>query len=99
MPNRDVMSRLLSRFVVRQHETMSYEKGFGGSPPLFRVDGTMIVGTDLVRDEVDPGNPRFPSAMQVLRDLRLIVSDPEEGQSLTPNGREMLDSFLKSEGS
>lgn len=95
MPNRDVMSRLLNRFVVRQHETMSYEKGFGGSPPLFRVDGTMIVGMDLVRDNVDPGNPRFPSAMQVLRDLRLILNDPEEGQSLTSDGRKMLDSILE----
>lgn len=99
LPNREVMSRLLNRFVVRQHETMSYEKGFGGSPPLFRVDGTMIVGMDLIRDDVDPGNPRFPSAMQVLRDLRLIVNDPEEGQSLTPDGRTMLESFLESGGS
>lgn len=98
MPNRDVMSRLLNKFIVRQHETMSYEKGFGGSPPLFRVDGTVIVGVDLVRDDVDPGNPRFPSAMQVLRDLRLIVSDPEKGQSLTLDGREMLDSFLEGVG-
>jgi len=99
MPNRDVISRLLNRFVVRQHETMSYEKGFGGSPPLFRVDGTAIVGMDVVRDDVDPGNPRFPSAMQVLRDLRLIVNDPEKGQCVTPDGREMLDSLLGAAGS
>jgi hypothetical protein len=77
---------------------MSYEKGFGGSPPLFRIDGPMIVGTDLGRDEVDPGNPRFPSAIQVLRDLRLISSDPEIGQSLTADGREMLNSFLEGVG-
>jgi len=99
MPNRDVMSRLLSRFIVRQHETMSYEKGFGGSPPLFRVDGTKIIGTDLARDDVNPGNPRFPSAMQVLRDLRLIVSDPEQGQSLTSDGLDLLDSLLEGVGS
>lgn len=94
-PNREILSRVVSRFVVRQHETMSYEKGFGGSPPLFRVDGTMVVGTGLTRDDVDPGNPRFPSAMQVLRDLRLIDRDPEEGQRLTSDGREMLALFLE----
>lgn len=94
-PNREILSRVISRFVVRQHETMSYEKGFGGSPPLFRVDGSMVVGTGLTRDNVDPGNPRFPSAMQVLRDLRLIDSAPEEGQRLTSDGREMLDLFLE----
>jgi hypothetical protein len=99
LPNRKVLSLVLSRFVVRQHETMSYEKGFGGSPPLFRVDGAAIVGTDVMRDDVYPGNPRFPSALQVLRDLRLIVSDPEEGQCLTPDGKDMLGSFLTGAGS
>lgn len=96
-PNREVLTRVLARFVVRQHETMSYVKGFGGSPPLFRVDGPMIVGTDLFRDEVGAGNPRFPSAMQVLRDLRLIVSDPDGGEHLTADGRTMLDSLLAGE--
>ena len=95
-PNREVMSRLLNKFVVRQHETMSYEKGYGGSPALFRIDGMKIIGTDLVRDDVKPGNARFPSAMQVLKDLRLIASDPEEGTFLTADGRSMLESFLAS---
>jgi hypothetical protein len=79
-PNREILSRIVGRFVVRQHETMSYEKGFGGSPPLFRVDGTLVVGTGITRDDVDPGNPRFPSAIQVLRDLRLIDRNQEKGQ-------------------
>ncbi|WP_426169689.1 hypothetical protein [Sandarakinorhabdus sp. DWP1-3-1] len=95
MANREILTRVLKRFVIRQHETMSYEKGFGGSPPLFRVDGMMVYGTGLTRDEVDPGNPRFPSAMQVLRDLRLIASDPEVGQRLTSDGREMLRFYLE----
>ncbi|MFB0875999.1 MULTISPECIES: hypothetical protein [unclassified Sphingobium] len=94
-PNREILYRVVSRFVVRQHETMSYEKGFGGSPPLFRVDGPMVVGTGLTRDDVDSGNPRFPSAMQVLRDLRLIDRDPEKGQCLTPDGQEMLNFLLE----
>lgn len=95
MTNREVIARLLNRFVIRQHETMSYERGFGGSPPLFRIDGTMIVGMDTVRDEVDPGNPRFPSAMQILKDLRLIADVPEEGETLTPDGKAMLTSLLE----
>lgn len=95
MSNRDVLSRVLNRFVIRQHETMSYEKGFGGSPPLFRVDGNVIVGSDQVRDEVLPGNPRFPSAIQVLTDLALISADSEGVRSLTDAGQSLLDTFLE----
>lgn len=94
-PLRDVVARVMTRFVVRQHETMSYEKGYGGSPPLFRVDGVMIVGMDLVLDNVGAGNPRFGSAMRVLRDLRLIANDAEEGLILTAEGRGLLETLLE----
>lgn len=93
-PNGEVIARLLNRFVIRQHETMSYEKGFGGSPPFFRFDGQLVVGTDTVAENVGAGNPRFPSAMQVLRDLRLIGEDDAGGDSLTDDGRDLLDRFL-----
>lgn len=94
-PNREVLACLLNRFVIRQHETMSYEKGFGGSPPLFRFDGRVVVGTETIAENVGAGNPRFPSAMQVLRDLRLIANDGDEGEWLTPDGRDLLDHFLQ----
>lgn len=93
-PNGEVIARLLNRFVIRQHETMSYEKGFGGSPPFFRFDGRLVVGTDTIAENVGAGNPRFPSAMQVLRDLRLIGEDDAGGESLTPDGRNLLDRLL-----
>ncbi|KHK93561.1 hypothetical protein [Novosphingobium malaysiense] len=85
------------RYVVRQHEAMSYERGFGGSPPLFFLEGERIVGNDISRDDVDPGNARFPSIMQVLWDLRLII-DHESGQMLSEDGNALLASYLDGNG-
>jgi hypothetical protein len=45
-PNAKILDQIVWRFVVRQHQTMSYERGFGGSAPLFHVDGSTVVATD-----------------------------------------------------
>jgi hypothetical protein len=50
--NREVLDRVIWRFVVRQHQTMSYERGFGGNAPLFHVDGVTVIGTNT--DYTDP---------------------------------------------
>ena len=33
---------------------MSYERGFGGSAPLFHVDGTTVIGTGTDYTDPDP---------------------------------------------
>jgi hypothetical protein len=72
---------------------MSYERGFGGSAPLFHVDGAIIVGTNT--DYIDPRalNARLGSALQILTDLGMIVYDEDVGYCRTVDG----DSWLKAE--
>lgn len=91
--NRDLLDYILGRLVVRQHEAMSYARGFGGSPPLFHLSGERVVGNDLTRDDVDPGNARFPSLMQILWDLRFLGGD--SGRDLTEDGKEFLASQIQ----
>ena len=72
--NEQILHRVVWRFVIRQHQTMSYERGFGGSAPLFHVDGTTIIGAGT--DFTDPQvlNPRLGSALQILSDLGQTLS-------------------------
>jgi hypothetical protein len=93
LPNREILDRVIWRFVIRQHQTMSYERGFGGSAPLFHVDGAIIVGTNI--DYIDPRalNARLGSALQILTDLGMIVYDEDVGYCRTVDG----DSWLKAE--
>ncbi len=91
--NRELLGRILARLVVRQHEAMSYARGFGGSPPLFHLSGERVIGTDQSREDVDPGNARFRSLVQILWDLRLLGG--ESGQELTEDGRELLASYVE----
>jgi hypothetical protein len=93
-PNRQIVSRLLWRFVITQHQAMSYERGFGGSSPLFYVDGRTVVGTDLGYEEIGSLNARFPSALQILEDLAFVEKSPER-VSLTEAGRDHLRSYFK----
>jgi hypothetical protein len=97
-PNAEILSRILSRFVIRQHERMSYERGFGGSAPLFHVDGTTVIGTGT--DYTDPQalNPRLRSALQILSDLGLIIYEGESGYRRTSDGDAWLASELERAG-
>jgi hypothetical protein len=96
-PNGEILSRILSRFIIRQHERMSYERGFGGSAPLFHVDGTTVIGTGT--DYTDPQalNPRLGSALQILSDLGLITYDEEGGYRRTLEGDAWLVAELKTQ--
>lgn len=95
--NEQILHRIVWRFVIRQHQAMSYERGFGGSAPLFHVDGTTIIGTGT--DFTDPRalNPRLGSALQILSDLGLITYDDDIGYKRTPEGDDWLSAELKHE--
>lgn len=95
--NAEILDCIIWRFVIRQHQTMSYERGFGGVAPLFHVDGTRIVATET--DYTDPRakNPRFWRALQILADLNLIIWD-DEGYALTHEGETWLASELALSG-
>ena len=93
-PNRDVLRRIIWRFVIRQHQTMSYERGFGGTGPLFQVDGTTVIGTSTDYDDPQLINPRFSTTLQILDDLGLIEDDGEIGYQLTEDGASWLQEQL-----
>ena len=78
---------------------MSYERGFGGSAPLFHIDGTIVIGTDA--DFSGPGalNARFFSAVQILCDLKLVAGGYDNGFRLTTEGEAWLQRLLAEEAS
>jgi hypothetical protein len=96
-PNREILDVLVWRFVLLQHQTMSYERGFGGSAPLFHIDGTTIIGTETDFSDPTALNARFSSAIQILRDLGLIVDDDEQGLCLTSEGEIWSHDLLEKE--
>jgi len=85
-PNRDVLRRIIWRFVIRQHQSMSYERGFGGTAPLFQLDGTTVIGTSTEYTNPRSPHPRFSRALQILDDLGFIEDDGEVGYRLTGDG-------------
>jgi hypothetical protein len=96
-PNREIVNLLVWRFVLLQHQTMSYERGFGGSAPLFHIDGITIIGTDADFSDPRALNARFFSAIQILRDLKLVAGDYTDGFRLTPAGEAWLQLLLAEE--
>jgi hypothetical protein len=85
---------LLSRFVVQQHQSMSYERTASGDRCLLQVDGQRIV-SDSSYERIGLGNPRFASAMQVLVDLALIEADENDVSLVTKEGLQLLKSELE----
>ena len=51
---------VLSRYVVQQHQSMSYEKTWTGERCLLQVDGPKIISTGGF-DKIGMGNPRLRS--------------------------------------
>lgn len=96
--NRVVLSRLVWRFVIMQHQATSYERGFGGGAPLFNVDGERVVGMGGEQLEVAPTNARFPNAMQILKDLGFVEADVAAHSKLTTDGEAWLATLLAEEG-
>ncbi len=83
---------VLSRYVIQQHQSMSYEKTWTGERCLLQVDGSKIVTTGGY-DKIGMGNPRLGSSLQILTDLGLIEDDEDGVSHLTPEG----EAFLKRE--
>lgn len=97
LSNREILKSVIWRFVVRQHETMSYERGFGGSAPLFHVDGAAIIGTDSDYSDPRALNARLGSALRILVDLGLIYWDDDIGYCRSKEGDEWLKAELLQE--
>lgn len=91
-PWSDLARLALSRYVVRQHQSLSYEKSHSSDRCLLLSDGERIVASGTY-DRVGMGNPRFRSAVQVLTDLDLL-EEVDGCDVLRPDGRKLLKSAL-----
>lgn len=95
----EVTRFVLSRYVVQQHLSMSYERTAAGDRCLLHVDGNRITCSGSY-DKIGLGNGRFRSARQILIDLSLVKHDTSRGlDRLTVEGRQLLADELGKEES
>ncbi len=87
---------ILSRYVVQQHQSMSYEKTWTGDRCLLQRDGPRVFSNGGY-DEIGMGNPRLGSAIQILKDLSLMEDDEDGVARLTPDGKQLLKGALAKE--
>jgi hypothetical protein len=68
---RELAMLVIGRFVISQHEVLSYEKVWDGSRALFHREQGVIRWRGLSYDDIVVENGRFYSAVQILEDLAL----------------------------
>jgi hypothetical protein len=93
---KELASFVLSRYVVQQHQSMSYEKTSTGDRCLLQVDGPRVVSTGNY-DEIGMSNPRLRSAIQILKDLGMMEDDDDGVTHLTTEGKQFLKRELAKE--
>jgi hypothetical protein len=86
---------VLSRYVVQQHQSMSYEKT-SMDRCLLQVDLPRIVSTRSY-EKIGMGNPRLSRATRILKDLGLMVDDDDKVTYLTDEGKHFLKRELAKE--
>ncbi len=94
VPFRELGKRLIQRFVVRQHETLAYDKSRSGGKILFHTERGRIIGRGIPYDAIGVTNPRFRSAIQVLLDLGWMQKQEDGILALTADGIECLEREL-----
>ena len=95
-PWQELTEFVLSRYVVRQHQAMSYKKSSSGHRCLLQTDGKKVFTTGHY-DEIGIGNPRLLSAVQVLEDLGLTEDTDNGVTHLTEEGKQFLRDELTKE--
>jgi hypothetical protein len=95
-PWRELTEFVLSRYIIRQHQAMSYEKSSSGDRCLLQTDGEKVIATGRY-DEIGIGNPRLLSAVQVVKDLGLMKDTDDGVTHLTKEGKEFLRAELAKE--
>jgi hypothetical protein len=95
-PFADLTQFILSRYVIQQHQAMSYEKSAAGTRCLLQVDGDNVISTAAF-EKIGMGNPRLRSAIQILTDLALLDQTDEGVILLTNDGRQLLQEELAKE--
>lgn len=89
---------VLSRYVVQQHQSMSFEKTAIGDRCLLQVDGSKIsTRPNEVYEKIGMGNPRFDRAVRILKDLGLLADIGNEVIVVTKDGLRLLKEELVKE--
>ena len=89
-------SFVLSRYIIQQHQSMSYEKTSTGDRCLLQIDGQKVFSPGGF-DEFGIGNPRLGSAIQILKDIGLLEDDEDTVTRLTTEGKKLLNKELRRE--
>lgn len=89
----DLAEYVITRYVVQQHQSLSYEKTIAGERCLLQVDGPRVI-SNAAYDTVGVGNPRFRSALQVLKDLSLLADTDDNVTEVTKDGLRVLKESL-----
>lgn len=97
---REIALFVIRRFVVRQHEVLAYMKSWDGSRAFFHTEQDHIRWRQLNYDKIGVNNSRFPSALQILQDLGLVVHDEGDKRllRLTADGKARLKHELSEMG-
>lgn len=93
----DLTEFVLSRYVVRQHQSMSYGKSWAGDRCLLQMDGRKVFSTGGY-EKIGMGNPRLRNAIQILIDLGLMEKAEDGVTHLTKDGKKFLQQELRKEG-
>ncbi len=95
---KELAEYVLYKYIVQQHQSMSYEKTTRGERCLLQVDGSKITTRpNEVYEKIGMGNPRFSSAVSILIDLGLM-EDTDDGMTVvTKDGLQLLKEELAEE--
>jgi hypothetical protein len=86
---------VLSRYVVQQHQSMSFEKTAKGDRCLLQIDGNKITTQpNEVYEKIGMGNGRFSSAVRILKDLGVLLDTDDGITMLTKDGTQILRNEL-----
>lgn len=94
-PWKDLAAFVLDRYVLRQHQSMSYVKTAAGDRCLLEVDGLKIM-SNAAYDKIGMGNPRLGRAISILKDLALLAED-DGVYVVTTDGMRLLEDELATE--
>ena len=76
---------------------MAFQKTKRGDRCLLQVDGAKVIA-ELQHGKVGIGNPRFGSAVQILKDSALLKKNEGEVTRPTEEGLALLESELQNGG-
>jgi hypothetical protein len=87
---------IMSKYVMQQHQSMSFEKTRTGDRCLLQWDGQKVFSTGGY-DKIGMGNPRLESAIQILKDVAVIEDNEDRVTYLTQDGKQLLRQKLAKE--